>query len=64
MIHLADARDIVLVLQAYVDESERTYPKTPVDCLISDLRGELEFSFGRAPSWFEERVAQFKEEVA
>jgi hypothetical protein len=46
--------------------TEPTYPKTPVDCLISELRDAFGMN-GRAyliKSDFDERVAQFNAEVA
>ena len=42
-----------------------SYPATPVDCLISELREMFGFSGERLPSLgeFEDRVAQFKNEI-
>ena len=40
------------------------YPKTPVDCLISELRDEYLMHGALTRGAFELRIAQFKQEVS
>lgn len=57
----------VAVAQQERDEALRvSYPKTPVDCLISELREQYELHRKNTSEHlrFEARVAQFKSEVA
>ena len=59
------------VIERHVQDMEPTYPMTPVDCLISELRDMFFYpgSTRRIPPVlllprFEERIAQFNAEVA
>lgn len=58
----SEARKREAVLTRRLEEP--TYPATPVDCLISELRELLELGPYITKGTFERRVAQFNEEVA
>jgi hypothetical protein len=55
-------------IERHVQEMEPTYPATPVDCLISELRDSFFQVLSRTSvmtlARFEERIAQFNAEVA
>jgi hypothetical protein len=57
------AADLVVAEDKLKVETMAKYPMTSVDCLISDLRGELEAG-DFTHEFFEDRVAQFKAEVS